>query len=95
MLPIIENIYSSIYYISITYSGETKVLKFSIFLLYSMPELPINLNFPPSISEFSKTSDAWLPADSIFEFTDNEYDRPGFHYGTSFFAEFIQEAQQT
>jgi hypothetical protein len=93
MLPIIENIYSSIYYISITYKGETKVLKFSIFLLYSIPELPINLDFPPSLSDFSKTSDAWLPADSIFKFTDNEYDY-GFQYGESFFAEFIQEAQQ-
>ena len=39
MYPEFENIYSSISFLSITYKGETKILKFDIFLLYNEPSV--------------------------------------------------------
>jgi hypothetical protein len=41
IFPVIENVYSSLSYLSMSYGGETKLLKFSIFRLYSRPTLPI------------------------------------------------------
>jgi hypothetical protein len=45
IFPGFENVYSSLSYLSMSYRGETKLLRFSIFRLYSMPTLPTN---PPA-----------------------------------------------
>ena len=40
IFPAIENVYSSDSYLSMSYAGETKLLKFSIFRLYRIPTPP-------------------------------------------------------
>ena len=95
MYPRIENIYSSVFYISMYYGDATKVLTFSIFLLYSMPDPVLNPTFPLITSNFTDISDTWLPANSKFTFSDNyqdvNYDNK---YGVIMFIELEQEARK-
>ena len=65
--------FPSISYISLNYKDATKVLKFSIFYLYSIPT-HTNSHFPIISSEFTSISDAWLPSSSKFKFSDSVVD---------------------
>ena len=96
--PSTENIYSSVSYLSMNYGDATKVLKFSIFLLYGRPEPVINPNFPLIMSNFTMLSDAWIPSRSKFKFSDNINDAKyaGLNiYGTIMFCEFEQGVMKT
>jgi len=73
--PSPNNIYSSIVYLTMTYKGATKILKFSTFLLYSIPEPAITTNFPLITSNFTTPLDHWITANSNFLFSDNWYDQ--------------------
>jgi hypothetical protein len=52
-----------------SYGGETKVLKFEISRLYSIPTAIFNENL--ITSNFAAISDKWLPALSEFYFSDH------------------------
>ena len=64
IFPKIEQVYSSLSCLSISYKGETKLLKFSMFVLYQIPAPPINPPYPPIMSSFGDINEAWLPAHS-------------------------------
>ena len=92
--PRIENILSSVCYLTLTYRHVTKVLEFSIFYLYSIPTAIYSDNL--ITSNFTSLSDAWLPANSKFKFSDNVIDALiDDRYGVFMFAEFEQGAKMS
>ena len=72
IFPLIENVYSSKSYLSISYKGETKLLNLSVFVLYQIP--PISSLVTPITTSFGDIEEIWLPASSKFKFSDNLYD---------------------
>lgn len=74
ILPEMKNLYSFISYLRMDYGGQTKILNFSIFILYAIPTPDIIGQKSLIMSKFSDVSDTWLLADSKFIFSDNYYD---------------------
>ena len=72
IFPLIENVYSSKSYLSISYKGETKLLNLSVFVLYQIP--PTSSLVTPITTSFGNIEEIWLPASSKFKFSDNIYD---------------------
>jgi hypothetical protein len=72
IFPLIENVYSSKSYLSISYKGETKLLNLSVFVLYQIP--PTSSLVTPIATSFGDIEEIWLPASSKFKFSDNLYD---------------------
>jgi hypothetical protein len=85
IFPGIDNFYSSLSYLSMSYRGETKLLKFSIFVLYQLPALPTSPEYPPITSSFGDIEEVWLTTSSSFKFSDNYKEE-----GRIFFGEFEQ-----
>ena len=89
--PIIDHVYASTCYLSISYKSKTKAVKFQIFQLYSRPSAIYSDLI--TTSDFTALSDTWLPAHSKFKFSDNSYDankrwKGNNEYGTLMFGEF-------
>jgi len=74
IFPGFENFYSSHYYLSMSYGEETKLLKFSVFILYQIPAPPASPAYPPITSTFGDIEEVWLSASSKFKFSDNKND---------------------
>jgi len=94
--PTSSTIFSSTPYLSLSFGGETKLLKLAIFFLYSAPSPPLALQMIKA--DFTEISDAWLPAYSMVTFSDNTYDvdfgGPNI-YGAVMFNSFEQGALKT
>ena len=73
IFPGIENVYPSLSCLSMSYLGETKLLKFDITVLYKIPGPPNSPPYPPITSIFGDIEEIWLSASSKFKFSDNEY----------------------
>ena len=71
LFPLIENVYSSFSYLSISYIHETKLLKFSIFVVYRIPAPPTSSPYPLIKSIFGDIEEVWVTKNSIFKFSDN------------------------
>jgi hypothetical protein len=74
IFPGFENVYSSLSYLSISYGGDTKLLKLSIFVLYQIPAPPTSTLYPLIATNFGDIEEAWLSAGSKFKFSDNRND---------------------
>jgi len=64
IFPALEEMYPSDSYLSLHYEDETFLLKLALFILYSIPTLPITTDHPPITSKFKSIEDTWLPAKS-------------------------------
>ena len=98
IFPDIQNVYSSLSCLSMSYRGETKLLKFYMFVLYQIPAFPNSPPHPPITSSFGDIEETWLAASSKFKFSDNYFDFVSvpmgeFIYGVIMFAEFEQGAK--
>ena len=69
--PGFSAVYSSLAYLSMSYQTETLILNLSPFRLYPIPFPPSAPQYPPITSKFADISEALLPADSTFKFSDN------------------------
>jgi hypothetical protein len=74
IFPPMNNIYSSLAYLSMNYGSQTKLLKFSTFTLYEILVPATNPKYPLMMSKFAEISDVWFPAMSTFKFRDNLFD---------------------
>jgi hypothetical protein len=94
--PSSSTIFSSASYLSLSFGGETKLLKVEIYFIYSAPTpLPALIII---ISDFTAISDEYLSANSKFTFSDNDADvlYGGLNiYGVVMFNSFEQEALKT
>jgi hypothetical protein len=93
LFPGFSEVYSSLAYLSMSYKTQTYILNLSPFRLYPIPFPPSEPTYPPITSKFADISAAWLPANSMFKFSNNYYDylsapRDIFTYGDIMFAEF-------
>jgi hypothetical protein len=102
LFPGFSAVYSSLAYLSMSYQTQTLILNLSTFRLYPIPfppSAPSAPRYPPITSKFADISEALLPADSTFKFSDNYYDyysapRGKFTYGDIMFSEFDQGAKK-
>ena len=94
--PSSSTIFSSASYLSLSFGGETKLLKLEIYFIYSAPTpLPALIII---ISDFTAISDVFLSANSKFTFSDNKHDiccRGSNIYGVVMFNSFEQGALKT
>jgi len=70
--PSSSTIFSSASYLSLSFGGETKLLKLTIPFIYSVPTPPLKLIIIKN--DFTTISDTWISANSKFTFSDNTYD---------------------
>jgi hypothetical protein len=75
------------------YRGETKLLKFSVFVLYEILAPPARPPYPIITSTFGDIEEAFVPASSKFKFSENRIDylsdpRGSLEYGEIMFNEF-------
>ena len=99
LFPGFSEVYSSLAYLSMSYQTQTFILNLSPFRLYPIPFPPSAPTYPPITSKFADISEALLPANSTFKFSDNYYDYYGdpidkFTYGDIMFGEFDQGAKK-
>jgi hypothetical protein len=92
-------VYSSLAYLSMSYQTQTFILNLSPFRLYAIPFPPSAPRYPPITSKFADISEALLPANSAFKFSDNYYDyysdpSEEFTYGDIMLGEFDQGAKK-
>jgi hypothetical protein len=74
LFPGFSAVYSSLAYLSMSYQTETFILNLSPFRLYPIPFPPSAPTYPLIMSKFADISEAFLPANSTFKFSDNLYD---------------------
>jgi len=99
LFPGFSEVYSSLAYLSMSYQTQTFILNLSAFRLYAIPFPPSAPRYTPIKSKFADISEALLPADSTFKFSDNYWDYYSFPlykftYGDIMFAEFDQGAKK-
>ena len=99
LFPGFSAVYSSFAYLSMSYQTQTFILNLSPFRLYPIPFPPSPPTDPPITSKFADISEALLPANSTFKFSDNRVDynsapKNKFKYGEIMFCEFDQGAKK-
>jgi len=77
LIPGFSEVYSSLAYLSISYRMQTYILNLSPFRLYSITVPSKESPYRPITSKFLDISEAWLPTNSKFIFSDNFYDWNG------------------
>ena len=99
LFPGFSAVYSSLAYLSMSYQTETLILNLSPFRLYPIPFPASAPTYPLIMTKFADISEAFLPADSTFKFSDNRWDyysdpNGKFTYGLTSFGEFDQGAKK-